>query len=576
VRTAAARKILLVKLTRMGDILEAQPLLRDLRSQEPNARITMVVNEAFRGAAELLPEVDEILSFPLFDLVKSMREGQRDLVGLYRWLETFSQALGATPYDLALNLTNSRLSGMLMGFLKARQSRGLWYDGEGLREVVGPLIRYFGANEGMRRLSAFNLSDFMRCLYGSLGQTPPSTLKRSAEAEAQADDLLSSDPSVVWVGIQLGASEACKRWRVEDFARMASQLLAQTNVQLVLLGSGDEKPLATAFLEQLQGDRSRVVSGVGRTSLQALVAVTARLKLLITNDTGTMHMAACLDVPVLNISLGSAFFRETGPYGEGHVILEPRILCRPCDFNSLCSHHDCKALIPPEPVAAIAEAMLQGRSGLWERLAPTLATCKTFDVFETQLDQDLLLDYARKTPRPLLHDEVLLHVFRMAILQSELGGEFELRLADGIQRMLRDGTTLYPDVEAQCRESLARFETIEALSVRGARHIDTAMDALYAEDRDAVQYHMEAANAIDRELYQLGRQHADARLLMRTYVLTKESLRSERIEMILRGDHACFNGLQAVVAWSRIALTQALEALEKTSSPSINSLSSMA
>lgn len=582
-RSPVARKILLVKLTRMGDILEAQPLLRDIRAQEPLARITMVVNETFRGAAALLPEVDEILSFPLFEQVADLREGRADLVGLYRALEAFSQRLSATPYDLVLNLTNSRLSGMLMGFIKGRQLRGLWYDNEGLREVVGPLIRYFGANEGMRRLAPFNLSDFMRCLYGALGQTPPSSLKRSEGAEAQAESLLkpaegteAEGAGITLVGLQLGASEACKRWRVEDFARMGERLLERPDLQLVLLGSADEMPLAVAFLEQLPSVAPRVLNLVGKTELETLVAVTARLKLLITNDTGTMHLAACLDVPVLNISLGSAFFRETGPYGEGHLILEPRIACRPCDFNSICSHHNCKALIPPQPVAEIAREMLRGRDGLHERLSPILQTCQTFDVFETQFDHDGLLDYARLTQRALLHDEVLSHVFRIAILQTELGGDFSLRLADGLNRLLRDGRMISPDVEAQCLESLERFQIIEQLAQRGSRHITIAVDGLYSEDRDAVQYHMEAANALDREMYQLGRQHAEVRLLMRTYILTKESLRSERIELILRGDQACFDGLQAVATFCREALLQALGRLERSSnSSSFSSMSMM-
>lgn len=560
-RMIKGRKILLLKLTRMGDILESQPLLRDIRACEPQSQITMVVNEAFREAAWLLPEVDHILSFPLFEFVQDIRDAKEDLVDLYHRLESFADALAAEKYDLVLNLTNSRLSGMLMGFIQARQMRGLWFDEQGNREVVGALIRYFGANEGMRRFSPFNLSDFMRCLYGAMGQAAPSTLRLTPEADQVASALLLApqDPPSRMVGIQLGASEACKRWRLDDFAAMASLLGKGRGphsdpIRVVLVGSKDERPLAQHFCDLFEGDDAQIIDLVGKTSLIELAAVVSRFHLLISNDTGTMHLAAALNVPVLNLSLGSAYFRETGPHGAGHLILEPRIECRPCDFNSTCSHHNCKRLIQPADVATLAHIMLHQREGLDGFLA-SLSSC---DVYETVFDQDGLLDYARRTPRPLLYDEVLLHIFRISLLQSELGGDFVARLEDGLTRLLRDGLSLAEGVERALVGSLERFRQLEALAARGMTCIERAMESVYQEDRTMIERHMAEATQRDLEILTLGRDHADVRLLMRSYVLNKEAVRSAHVELILRGDLACFSSLQAVAAWSRRALERAL------------------
>lgn len=559
------RKILLLKLTRMGDILEAQPLLRDIRAAEPGAHITMVVNETFRGAAQLLPELDEILSFPFFGFLSDLQEAHEDLLSLYRRLEQFAVRLSQERYDLVLNLTNSRMSGMLMGFIRARQKRGLWFDERGHREVQGPLIRYFGANEGMRSFSPFNLSDFMRALYGRLGSTEESTLKLEPEAIQKVEGWLNGKRSPV-VGFQLGASEACKRWRVQDFAALAQTLFEHRRWTCVLVGSREEAPLAEVFVQRVQaawGEAERpilegqVLNLVGKTSLAELAAVVARMQLLVSNDTGTMHMAASLGVPVVNLSLGSAFFRETAPYGAGHWVLEPRIFCRPCDFNFVCDHHTCKKNLEPSKVAGLVEALL------WqpEQLSTRLAESSSFDVYRTTFDGDGLLDYERLTPRPLEQNDVLLHVFRVVILQSELGGRFSQRLADGLARLQRDGQGIPPSLLPLLQESLGRFEQLEKLAQQGVETLERASDALYARQLEALNQAIMQADGLDREILSLSRQHGDVRLLARTFVLHKEAVKSDAPELLLRGDLVCYEALRQVVRWSQETLLHFMQAL---------------
>lgn len=558
------RKILLIKLTRMGDILEAQPLLRNIRQQEPHAQITMMVNETFRAAAALLTEVDEILSFPLFDMVFDIREARGDLVDHYQRFEAFAEQLSAVNYDLVLNLTNSRLSGVLMGLVKARQKRGLIFEAEGHREVLGVLIRYFGANEAMRGFSPFNLSDFMRGLYGDLTVPPPSTLRISAEAHRQASELLGESPEgTVWVGIQLGASEACKRWRLDHFAEAARGLLASAAVRglrLVLLGTAEEQPLAERFLQLLPAD-APVLSLVGQTGLATLAGVVSRLRLLISNDTGTMHLAACLDVRVLNLSLGSAWFRETAPWGEGHLVLEPRIECRPCDFSFVCEHFNCKRLIDPPAVARIAAAMLQGDVGLEQ----ALEGIETFDVYRMTFGSEGLLQPTRLTPRPLSWDEVLLHVFRVVILQCELGGLFEPRLEEGLNHLLQEGPCLADGVLPALLASLQRFDYLEARAAVGVRLMEEAIDGIDFGQAQRVQACLTEANGLDRELLSFARIHADARLLMRTMILAKEAVQSPHMEGYLRGELGCYHYLRTAAALSAAALRAALSRLSDPS-----------
>jgi hypothetical protein len=99
----------------------------------------------------------------------------------------------------------------------------------------------------------------------------------------------------------------------------------------------------------------------GGTSIAGLAALLSRLHLLITNDTGPMHLAAAVQTPVLAFFLAGARVQDTGPVGEGHLSLEPRLDCHPCHYPDSCSLFKCHAAISPEAVAAWALHLLEKR-----------------------------------------------------------------------------------------------------------------------------------------------------------------------------------------------------------------------
>ena len=100
---------------------------------------------------------------------------------------------------------------------------------------------------------------------------------------------------------------------------------------------------------------------IGATDLPTLAATLCRIRLLVTNDTGTLHLAAGLDVPSISLFLATAQPFDTGPYREGCLCLEPDMACHPCPFGRPCPHGNaCLAAIGPETVFAAACAFLEG------------------------------------------------------------------------------------------------------------------------------------------------------------------------------------------------------------------------
>jgi len=88
-----------------------------------------------------------------------------------------------------------------------------------------------------------------------------------------------------------------------------------------------------------------------RTTLSQLVGLLSRCQLLLTNDTGPMHLAVGVGTAVIDLSVGHVDHHETGPYGPGHWVVQPDLACSPCGFDQICAHHACKDRLIPEEIA---------------------------------------------------------------------------------------------------------------------------------------------------------------------------------------------------------------------------------
>jgi hypothetical protein len=184
------------------------------------------------------------------------------------------------------------------------------------------------------------------------------------------------------VALQLGASEDRRRWPVARFARVA-QGLSEAGFIPVLLGTAQEKDLGERLRAQTAAP---VIDLLGQTDLPGLAAVLANCRLLITNDTGTMHLAAGLGVPCLAIFLATAQPWDTGPYLPGSVCLEPDLACHPCGFGQTCEKNEiCRQSIPPRAVLDLALGLLG--AGL-----PQCGADPGVRVWQTALGMDGLLD----------------------------------------------------------------------------------------------------------------------------------------------------------------------------------------
>jgi heptosyltransferase-2 len=332
-------KILVIAPSWVGDAVMAQPLLRRLKEQRPDAVIDVFAPAWVAPVLERMPEVRRIIANPL-------AHGELRLP--LRW--RLGRALRKERYDQALVLPNSLKSALIpffagiprrTGFVgEARY--GLLNDARRLDKKALPLM--------VERFAALAAPPFEK---GELGGISPKTVFQprltSTGAQQQAAlDRLALAPRKPVAAFCPGAEYGpAKRWPAPYFAELAQALAAQ-GYEVWLLGSGKDAQTGEEIERLSQGTARNLC---GKTDLAEAIDLLAAASLVITNDSGLMHVAAALDRPMIAI-FGSSSPGFTPPLSGRARILSLNLPCSPC-FKRECplGHFDCMRKLTPERVA---------------------------------------------------------------------------------------------------------------------------------------------------------------------------------------------------------------------------------
>ena len=380
---------LLLNLTRFGDLLQTQPILSALK--ERGHSVGLVCLENFAPAAQLLRHVDSLHALPGARLLALMdRDWRQGLGALWGWR---SEMLSVFPPSGVLNLTASLSVRLLSRFLAPRKHTGapaalggFSLDEYGFGICSNPWTSFLLASTQNRGCSPFNLVDLFWDA-AALGPGAREYRLREPEPELMADasGILSAngpEESRGFVAFQLGASEDRRRWPVASFASLGEMLWQELRLCPVLLGSAGERKLGERYQAACQ---TPCVDLIGHTTPLELAATLMHASLLVSNDTGTMHLAAGLDRPVAAVFLATAQPWDTGPYKPGNLCLEPDLKCHPCAFGSHCPRNEvCRKSVRPETLFERIREYLA--SGKWDQ--PGMANTSGSRIWETRLEED--------------------------------------------------------------------------------------------------------------------------------------------------------------------------------------------
>ncbi len=434
-------RVLIINLTRMGDLLQMTPFLIAFRREFPEVEITLMVLKQFEDVCSGFPAVDSLEAFDAEAFLSRLGNPEHSLVGNYRELERMLADLRQKEFDRVINLSFSNHSALVTHLLNATEVVGITIDEEGNRLLKHPWIQHFYNMVDNREINPFNYVDFIKKIGESDGRAAMSfTVSQPAQEFAKAfcksHDISETD----WViGIQAGASTEHKRWPVASFGALTEELIKR-GARILLFGSGGESELGGRIREVIALPQDHVerqlTDAIGKTSVQQLAALLSRCDLLITNDTGTMHMATAVGTQVVEISLGPVYFPETGPYGESHIVLQTGMSCAPCGFYVQCKNPVCQESIRVDQVLRIVEMLRTGHLATAHQLRNG-PEWDHIEVYRSAFDEDGMLEFEPVIRRQLQPVDLLKLLYRemWKIVLDERDGDIDaLRVCQKVQR----------------------------------------------------------------------------------------------------------------------------------------------
>jgi ADP-heptose:LPS heptosyltransferase len=354
------RQVLVINITRMGDLVQMGVLLNRLQEEWPGASVDLVVDRRFASVAALMTGVRDVMAFDFHSLIDESRAAVKDVVSLYEDVHAWTKPLAERQYDRIINLTFNRPSALLAGAIGAPDIRGARSAWDGGMVVDNPWMAYFCDFHQFRRFNRFNLVDVYALGGSGPGTFAPLRITIPCEERAWAKQALTG--SSQWVAVQAGASDAMKAWRPHLFGLSLAKLCKQWDGGLAFIGSSEEEGTIAQVVQVYReaGGKNPIKNFAGRTTLSRLAALLAECRLLLTNDTGPMHIGVAAETPVIDLSVGHVDFQETGPYGTGHWVVQPELDCAPCGFEQVCAHQACKDRISTDLVADLLLHVLKG------------------------------------------------------------------------------------------------------------------------------------------------------------------------------------------------------------------------
>lgn len=337
---ADTEHVLVVKLDEIGDVVLATALLRELRWNLDSAWITLVVKPSVLNLVETCPYVNDVIAYDqkhesLIDHIRSYVQAWR-LAAFHLW---------RYRYDLAIvpRWDTDAADATLLAYLSGA-SRRMWYSEEvserkkrrnrGYDRVMTDALG--DQNDGVAHEVTRNLN-LVRALGGTV-HSEQLELWLTDEDERFIDHYLKSNHATEMknlIALVPGAGAAKRRWPLQRYVNLGQWLLRTFEATILLLGGPGEEPLSRVMERQLVGN---VVNTVGEVSLRQTAALLGRCQLFVGNDSGPMHIAAAMRVPIVEISChpssGASSSNNSperfGPWSVPSAVLQPDTPTPPC------------------------------------------------------------------------------------------------------------------------------------------------------------------------------------------------------------------------------------------------------
>ena len=334
------KRILIKAPNWLGDAVMALPTIKGMRTLFPESHLAVLVKSELADLFRHDPDINEVIGY-------ESRRGLKSLSSEYKLIKEVK----SKRFDLALILPRSFHSA-LIGFLSKIPNR-IGYSADSRGKLLTQSLPRTKAGLAQHRVYYFlNLLNI-------IGRPVSFSAPRITISKATRDwvtDKLAYVKGHAVVGLNPGATYgSAKCWPAERYARLARDLINNKKAWVIIFGSPAEEKLNSIIAAQIK--HHQVLDFTGQTSITQMAGLLSACKLLVTNDTGTMHVAAAVNTPVVAI-FGPTDHVTTPPFGNNHSIVRKEVSCSPCLKRTCPTDHRCMTRISVEDVYKECEKYL--------------------------------------------------------------------------------------------------------------------------------------------------------------------------------------------------------------------------
>lgn len=344
------QRILVIKLTSLGDVIHALPVAAGLKKTFPQVKLFWVVEDRCAPLLENHPFLDSIVVYPrqrLQAFISGRKWGQALIL-----LRDLRRTLRALHIDLSLDLQGLAKSGLMALLAGAPHRIGCF----GLKEISGWISQSLPHGADLHAVDRnLQVAQFL----GVPVDSPEFVFGIEEEEKTWARRFLDQwglTTNQGLIGLQVGASFPQKCWPLPKIVAFIQTISQNSSIRVILFGDQTDRERLGPFRAQLS---PKVINTLGELPLRRLLVLINECRLFVGADTGPLHLAVGLGVPVIGL-YGADDPRWTGAYGPFHRIHYKKFPCSPCNKNPVCQgRFDCMEAIEVDEVLESFKTLLE-------------------------------------------------------------------------------------------------------------------------------------------------------------------------------------------------------------------------
>ncbi len=318
---SSVKRILVITLSNLGDIILTTPVISTIRREFPGARIDVMAGPAGKEVFERDANIFKVIIYDKHMPIAGKRRMQLKLKKL--------------KYDMVVDLKNT-LFGLLIG-PKYRTATIQSFP----VDVTHSIDRH------LHRLKSLGILNLERRSYVHITPEDEAYILRLLKEHGVSDG---------FIVINAGAKSHLKRWTSDGFAAVADRLVGECKADIVFIGAKEDEPIVAEVIKKMKHKPHNFTT---KTNVRQLGGLLKRAKLLITNDSAPLHLGCAMGTKVLAI-FGPTDPKKYGPIGEFDQVINRKLSCSPCEVAVCKLNYECMTLITADDVFDSARMMIEG------------------------------------------------------------------------------------------------------------------------------------------------------------------------------------------------------------------------